>query len=226
MMKILGLTKRYHKKSVISGINLTLEKENYGLVGPNGAGKTTLIRMLAGVIQPTSGEIIYDSGKSVGYLSQKFGCIPELTVFEQMEYFACLKKISNKNQRDEINNVLSMVNLEEKRNEKCKNLSGGMVRRLGIGQALLGRPELLLLDEPTAGLDPDERKAFADIIGNLKGTMTIVLSTHIINDIKNTCDKMLVLERGVLAGVIDLEKYNGSDIEDLYFKVLRGTGDK
>lgn len=226
MMEIVDLTKRYHKKNVVLGINLHLEKTNYGLVGPNGAGKSTFIRMLAGVVQPTSGEIIYDYGKNIGYLSQKFGCIPELTVYEQMEYFACLKKYTNTKWEGEINSVLKMVNLTELKNEKCKNLSGGMIRRVGIAQALLGRPGLMLLDEPTAGLDPDERKSFSDIIRKLKGTMTIVLSTHIISDVKNACDKMLVLEKGVLVGVIDLEKNNDRDIEDLYFSALHGIVEK
>jgi ABC-2 type transport system ATP-binding protein len=143
-----------------------------------------------------------------------------------MEYFACLKKSTNTKWDGEINSVLKMVNLTELKNEKCKNLSGGMIRRVGIAQALLGRPGLMLLDEPTAGLDPDERKSFSDIIRKLKGTMTIVLSTHIISDVKNACDKMLVLEKGVLVGVIDLEKNNDRDIEDLYFSALHGMVEK
>jgi ABC-2 type transport system ATP-binding protein len=225
MIEIKDLNKKYRNKQVISGVDLSLNKENYGLVGPNGAGKTTLIRMLAGVIRPTSGEIKMSSNYNIGYLSQKFGCIPELTVYEQLEYFACLKRIPDSMKKEYINRALELVHLDDKRNEKCQRLSGGMIRRVGIGQAILGRPELILLDEPTVGLDPDERKTFSQIIGDIKGTATVLLSTHIISDVKNTCDKMIVLDKGSVVGRVDLSGYGEEGIENLYFEMIHNTED-
>lgn len=219
MIEVINLSKKFRAKSALSDINVNLENENYGLVGPNGAGKTTFIRILAGLITPSSGKVICNSQK-IGYLSQVFGCIPELTVLEQMEYFACLKKIPYESQRSKIMHALEKVNLSEQKNIKCKSLSGGMVRRLGIAQALLGSPELLLLDEPTVGLDPGERQSFSEIIGSLKGDMTVILSTHIISDIIKTCDKMLIMDQGKLIGTFDLDGCTENDIEELYFKAL------
>lgn len=220
MMEVINLSKKFRAKSALSDINVNLENENYGLVGPNGAGKTTFIRILAGLIPPTSGKAVCRSGEKIGYLSQTFGCIPELTVYEQMAYFACLKKIPYETQKAEIMHALGKVNLSELKNDKCKSLSGGMVRRLGIAQALLGSPELLLLDEPTVGLDPGERQAFSEIIGDLRGDMTVILSTHIISDVIKTCDKMLIMDQGKLIGTFDLGGQTENDINELYFKAL------
>lgn len=126
MIEITDLQKRYGKKNIIQNITLKLEKTTYGLVGSNGAGKTTLIRMIAGVIAPTKGTIMFDDvNTTVGYIPQKFGCFPEITVYEQMEYFACLKKIDRKRCENEINRVLAMVNMSDKKKEKCRKLSGG-----------------------------------------------------------------------------------------------------
>lgn len=145
----------------------------YGLLGPNGSGKTTLLRMLAGVLQPTAGKIEIDRN-SIGYLPQKFGCFPELTVKEQLEYFACLKKIPKKLHEEEIDRVLDIIHLSDRKKDACRKLSGGMVRRMGIAQALLGNPKILLLDEPTVGLDPEERNHFHSIIYKIKGKMSII----------------------------------------------------
>lgn len=140
-----------------------------------------------------------DKAALIGYLPQKFGCFPELTVYDQLEYFACLKKLPRAEHEEEIQRVIQLVNLEEYEKTKCAKLSGGMIRRVGIAQAMLGRPELLLLDEPTVGLDPRERNRFNKIIGELQGQTTILLSTHLMEDVKSLCNKVLTLENGKLS---------------------------
>ena len=180
MIKIQNLTAGYGKKIVLSDINLELENQTYGIIGPNGSGKTTLFRVLTSFRMLTSKNIltanlkicsgdilVSDScnnkkmiGKKncqIGYLSQKFGCMPQLTVKEQLQYFCYLKKIPASEEEYEISRVLDAVHMSEFANQKCKKLSGGMVRRVGIAQAILGKPQFILLDEPTTGLDIEER---------------------------------------------------------------------
>lgn len=207
MIEVTGLKKRYGKKEIIKGVSLQLASCTYGLVGPNGAGKTTLIRMLAGVLQANGGEISMNQKKeNIGYLPQKFGCFPELTVSEQMEYFACLKDIPKSQHKKEIMRVIEIVNMSEMLKMKCRKLSGGMIRRIGIAQALLGNPILLLLDEPTVGLDPEERNNFNNIIRNLEGKITILLSTHLVEDIKYLCQKVIIMESGKILKSADAEE--------------------
>ncbi|RKI41402.1 ATP-binding cassette domain-containing protein [bacterium D16-51] len=197
MIKIEQLSKRYGKKTVVNKISLSLEPAVYGLLGPNGAGKTTLLRLLAGVICADSGSIDYSENcRCIGYLPQKFGCFPELTVYEQMEYFACLKKIPGKHRKEMIEKALEMVHMEEKAGMKCRKLSGGMVRRVGIAQAVLGRPGVVLFDEPTAGLDMEERIRFSEAVKSLEGEMIIVLSTHLVEDVKSVCKKVIIMNQG------------------------------
>lgn len=197
MIEIKSLTKKYGKKEAVKETSLQLETCTYGLAGPNGAGKTTLIRLLAGVLKPDQGEILFEKKQeNIGYLPQKFGCFPDLTVYEQMKYFACLKGIDKRQHKNEIMKALETVHLSEKQGVKCKKLSGGMVRRLGIAQALLGNPQFLLFDEPIVGLDPEERNHFNHIIRSLEGKMTILLSTHMIEEIKYLCSQLIVMDFG------------------------------
>lgn len=209
MIELRDLKKNFGKRKAIGGISLCLENVTYGLLGPNGSGKTTLLRMLAGVIRPSGGRVLLPSGR-IGYLPQKFGCFPELKVREQLEYFACLKKISAREQQREIRRVLRLVRLEDRQEEKCRKLSGGMIRRMGIAQALLGSPEILLLDEPTVGLDPEERSRFYEIIRCIQGKTAILLSTHLVEDVKNLCQEVLVLQEGKIR-----KKGTIEEIEDL-----------
>lgn len=195
MIKIQNLTKAYQKKKVVCNLTMDLENQVYGLLGPNGSGKTTLLRMLAGVLLPTAGKIEIDRN-SIGYLPQKFGCFPELTVKEQLEYFACLKKIPKKLHEEEIDLVLDIIHLSDRKKDACRKLSGGMVRRMGIAQALLGNPKILLLDEPTVGLDPEERNHFHSIIYKIKGKMSIILSTHLVEDVEDLCENIIILING------------------------------
>ncbi len=195
MIELQNLSKKYGKRKAADGISVCLEKKTYGLLGPNGSGKTTLLRMVAGVIRPTGGRVACSSGR-IGYLPQNFGCFPELRVREQLEYFACLKRIPSGEQKREISRVLGLVHLQERGEERCRKLSGGMVRRIGIAQALLGRPDILLLDEPTAGLDPEERGNFSRIISQVQGQTAVLLSTHLVEDVKNLCQEVILLREG------------------------------
>lgn len=199
MMKIEQLSKKYGKKIAVNNVSLILRPTVYGLLGPNGAGKTTLLRLLAGVIQASSGSIKYSEACSrIGYLPQKFGCFPELTVYEQMEYFAFLKKISPKQKKGEIAKALGMVHMDGHAKMKCRKLSGGMVRRVGIAQAILGQPDLILFDEPTVGLDMEERIRFTEVVKRLDGEMIILLSTHLVEDVKSVCKNVIIMDQGVV----------------------------
>ena len=200
MISVNHLNKKYGKKIVIHDVSIDFETNIYGLLGPNGAGKTTLLRLIAGVLPIGSGTIQFQDNLNrdikIGYLPQKFGCFPEFTLQEQMEYFSCLKKIPEQQMQEEIDRVLELVHLEDKKTEKCRKLSGGMIQRAGVAQALLGKQELILLDEPTVGLDPEERNHLNNIIKQLQGKVTVVLSTHLVEDIQYLCNKVLIMKDG------------------------------
>lgn len=159
-LEICNIEKKFKKNEVLKKMSCTLESGVYAILAPNGAGKTTLMRCIAD-IYTYNGEILFN-GKNIkkqkikiGYLPQQFGLFPELTVYQMMEYFCNLKKISKKDRKAAIDSCLKQVNLYDKKDEKNRKLSGGMVRRVGIAQAILGKPDVILLDEPTAGLDPE-----------------------------------------------------------------------
>ena len=171
-LEICNIEKKFKKNEVLKKLSCTLESGVYAILAPNGVGKTTLMRCIAD-IYTYNGEILFN-GKNIkkqkikiGYLPQQFGLFPELTVYQMMEYFCNLKKISKKDRKAAIDSCLKQVNLYDKKDEKNRKLSGGMVRRVGIAQAILGEPDVILLDEPTAGLDPEERMRFKNIINNL-----------------------------------------------------------
>ncbi len=205
MLEICHLYRKFGKKEVLKDISYTFENGVYGLLGPNGAGKTTFIRCILDLYS-YQGEIRTDStGKStknttmkIGYLPQKSGCFPGLTVEEQLLYFANMKEIEKDKQNSEVDRVLQLVNLEDKKKEKGRKLSGGMVRRLGIAQALLDKPDLVIFDEPTTGLDPEERMRFKNILKKIGQDAIVILSTHIVEDIEVVCDKILIMKEGKL----------------------------
>lgn len=200
MLIVKNLSKIFREKKVLSSINLNLECGVYCVLGPNGAGKTTLFRCLTGLYKIDEGEIICEQKiyRRFGYLPQKFGMFDELTSYEMMELFANLKKVPLKNLKKEVEECIDIVGLSEKSNEKIGTLSGGMIRRLGIAQTLLGNPEIIFLDEPTAGLDPEERIRFKNIISKIRDKHIIVISTHIVNDVENLCDKIIIMDNGCL----------------------------
>lgn len=207
MIVVKNLSKRYGKKYVLNQIDFEVENQVIGLLGPNGAGKTTLLRILAGLIESDNAEVSITNSRGenanlrnyeIGYLPQNFGLIKNYTLYEHMQYFACMKDIPKHRWKMEIRRVLEMVNLEAVSDIKCGKLSGGMMRRAGIAQAFLGEPQLILLDEPTTGLDPEERLRFQNAINSIKGKCPIIISTHIINDVNNVCSDLMVLNSGNL----------------------------
>lgn len=212
-MKIVlkNITKKYKNKEVLSHLNFEFDNKIYAFIGHNGSGKSTLMRIITGLIEPTQGEVIfYQNDKIIdykkvkfGYLSQEFNAFKEFTVYEQLEYFAIMKKINKKVYSNEIKKVLMEVNLWENKDVKCKNLSGRMIRRLGIAQTLLGSPDIIILDEPVVGLDPDERMRFMEIIKSIQLDIPIIFSTHIIDDISSLSPEIIFFKNGQI-------KFNGS----------------
>ena len=197
VFEVTGLYKNFRKKDVLKGIDLQLDNGVYGLLGPNGAGKTTLIRCITGLYDFRKGSVAVDKN-SIGYLPQAFGTYRELSLYEAMEFFCVLKNIPKAEYRNQIEKVLESVNLYENIDDKVKTLSGGMLRRLGIAQTLLGNPKVLIYDEPTAGLDPEERLRFKRIISEYSKDRVVIISTHIVEDVESVCDKIIVMSDGIV----------------------------
>lgn len=204
------LTKNYGGKvKALSTVDLDIQRGMFGLLGPNGAGKTTLMRILAGILRPSSGEVrigghdcTTERGRaavkrSLGYLPQELGLYPDLTAREFLDYVGILKGMEDKKGRyDRVEELLQTVNLGQAASRKLGGFSGGMKRRVGIAQALLNDPALLIVDEPTAGLDPEERIHFRNLLSELAGQRTVLLSTHIVEDIAQTCRNLAVMDSG------------------------------
>ncbi len=195
MLKIENLHKTYKKSIALDGFSCELGRGIYGLLGPNGSGKTTMMRCICGLISYNSGSIEC-GGDKIGYLPQQFGMMKALTLYEMMEYFATLKRIPKAEQDKEIKSCLELVNLSDKARSRVGSLSGGMVRRSGIAQAILGDPKIILFDEPTAGLDPEERMRFKSLLKKIKDGKTIIISTHIVSDVEAVCGSIIIIDRG------------------------------
>ena len=205
-----GLTKIYGGKvRALDGVDLEIPTGMFGLLGPNGAGKTTLMRILAGILRPTSGSVragdhdaATEAGRTdikrvLGYLPQDLGLYPDLKAWEFLDYVGILKGLEDKKaRRRRVAELLEMVGLSDASKRKLKGFSGGMRRRVGIAQALLNDPRLLIVDEPTAGLDPEERIRFRNLLSDLAGERTVLLSTHIVEDVAQTSRELAVLDGG------------------------------
>lgn len=204
MLILSHVSKKYGKFLAIEDINLELDNGLYGLLAPNGAGKTTLIKMITTLLTPTEGEILYDGvqiqemGENyrdlLGYLPQQFGYYKNNTPVQYLDYLAALKGIPKKESREIIKEKLALVGLSDVANKKMKKFSGGMLQRVGIAQALLNDPKILILDEPTAGLDPKERVRFRNIISSLSKDRIVILSTHIVSDIESIANKVILIK--------------------------------
>lgn len=203
-LKISRVTKQFSAKIAVDKVSLEMKPGVYGLLGANGAGKTTLLRMICGVLSPDSGEISLDRfsvkeeeyRNCLGYLPQEFGYYPNFTAWDFMMYMAALKGIPRNRAKVRIEKLLETVNLKGSEKKKITVFSGGMKQRLGIAQALLNNPKLLVLDQPTAGLDPKERVKFRNMISRLGQDRIVILSTHIVSDIEYIADEILLMKEG------------------------------
>jgi len=203
-----GVRHAFGKHQALDGVDLTIGTGVFGLLGPNGAGKTTLLRALATVLKPSQGSIELlgrDPGKRedlrqirrrLGYLPQQFGFYPNFTVFEFIEYFALLKEMPPGRVRPAVARAIERVGLEDRAKARMKSLSGGMLRRVGIAQAIVNDPELLLLDEPTAGLDPEQRVRFRALVREMGDRSTVFVSTHLVEDVAAACHEVALMEAG------------------------------
>lgn len=227
------LSKQYGKKLAVDRVSFKLEKGVYGLLGANGAGKTTLMRMLCGILKPTAGTILFDNSEPeseaykarLGYLPQDFGYYPDFTGQDFLLYMGALKGLSKSHAKRRAKEMLELTALEQAAGKKIKTYSGGMKQRLGIAQALLNEPEFLVLDEPTAGLDPKERARFRSLIGELGKENIVLLSTHIVSDIEQIADTVMMMKEGKLI-------YHGTwyeeagDLEAFYLRQFGEPGGK
>lgn len=215
-LTIKDLSKEYGSKKAIKNFNVTLTNGVYGLLGANGAGKTTLMRIICGIQTETNGEIllnnknIHDLGEEyrniLGYLPQNFGYYPNFTAYKFLMYISSVKGLPHKKAHNKTIELLKELDLIEQKNEKIKNFSGGMKQRLGIAQALLNNPKILILDEPTAGLDPKERVRFRNLISSLAENRIVILSTHIVSDVEYIAKEILIMKTGELVHKDEPEK--------------------
>ncbi len=228
-----NITKKYQDRTVVEPISLELTTGVYGLLGANGAGKTTLMRMICGILRPTSGQISL-AGEPVtseayramlGYLPQDFGYYPDFTGSEFLLYMAALKGLSKPQAREKSGELLRLVGLAEQSPKRIKTYSGGMKQRLGIAQALLNDPRLLVLDEPTAGLDPKERVRFRDLIARAGKSSIVLLSTHIVSDVEHIADSILMMKAGKLIYQGKWEESRG-DLEQFYLEQFEDGAEK
>jgi ABC-type multidrug transport system ATPase subunit len=208
MLELKNLSKTYpNGVQALNDVSLSIPTGMYGLLGPNGAGKSTLMRTIATLQQPDTGSIILDGldvlsspaelRQQLGYLPQDFGVYPRISAADMMDHMAVLKGFSNRKERREIvDNLLQQTNLYDVRKKALAGFSGGMRQRFGIAQALIGDPQLIIVDEPTAGLDPEERNRFLNLLSDIGENKVVILSTHIVDDVTNLCPLMAIIAKG------------------------------
>ena len=219
------LTKQYKNKIAVDRVSFSFQEGIYGLLGANGAGKTTFMRMLCGILEPTGGEVAFDGidvaeeeyRAVLGYLPQDLGYYPGFTGFDFLLYMAALKGLGRGQAKKRAKELLQFVSLEDMAKKKIKTYSGGMKQRLGIAQALLNEPKILILDEPTAGLDPKERVRFRRLLEGLGKDTVVILSTHIVSDVDKIADVILLMKDGQLIFHGKREDIPG-DLEEFYME--------
>ena len=225
-LQMVNVTRKFGDFRAVENLNLTIENGVYGLLGVNGAGKTTLMRMICTLLPPTSGQILCD-GKDIfkmdgeyrnllGYLPQEFGFYPDFTVKDCLLYIASLKGIRPMVAGKRVKDLLAQVGLTKSANKKMKKLSGGMKRRAGIAQAMLNNPKILILDEPTAGLDPTERVRFRNLISELSEDRIVILSTHIVSDVEYIANEIWLMKDGHIMQQGNLDQTIASMREKVY----------
>ncbi len=224
------ITHSFGRHTALEDVSLQFGAGVFGLLGPNGAGKSTLLRIMATVLKPKRGEVrllgmnpneshdLRSIRRELGYLPQQFGYYPNFSVFEFIEYFALLKEMTPKRVRPAVANAIERVGLEDRAKTKMKSLSGGMLRRVGIAQAIVNEPDLLLLDEPTAGLDPEQRVGFRRLLREMGASGTVIVSTHLVEDVGAACTEVALMERGgiLFRGAPDdlVARGEGSEVGD------------
>lgn len=239
MLEVKNVSKKFKDFTAIENINLSFENGVYGLLAPNGAGKTTLMKTIVTLLMPSSGEILYNGTninelddkyrEIVGYLPQKFGYYKEDTPVKFLKYMAALNGVDKKMAAERCDKLLELVGLNDVKNKKMKKFSGGMIQRVGIANALMNDPEIIILDEPTAGLDPMERVRFRNIIASLGKEKTVILSTHIVSDIESIADEIILIKDKHILCCDTLEnvcKLNtqkeNSNLEDAFMYIYGG----
>ncbi|MBB4804930.1 ABC-type multidrug transport system ATPase subunit [Chryseobacterium defluvii] len=217
----------------IKNISLEIGNGMFGLLGPNGAGKSSLMKTIVGLQKPTSGSIVFNGTdvskdpdhikKNLGFLPQDFGVYPKVSAYDLLEHIAILKGIMNRSERkNQIMNLLEKVNLLDFKNKEVHTFSGGMKQRFGVAQALLGDPKIIIVDEPTAGLDPEERNRFNSLLNDISKDVIVILSTHLVEDVRNLCSEMAIMNKGHI-----LRKGNPNElIAELEHKIWSKSIDK
>ena len=220
LLKLKNLSKTYpNGVKALDNISIEISSGMFGLLGPNGAGKSSMMRTIATLQDPDKGSIFFDElnilensqefRKNLGYLPQEFGVYPRISAEQLLDHIATLKGITNKLERkDLVSYLLQKVNLFDRKNKNVKGFSGGMKQRIGIAQALIGNPKILIVDEPTAGLDPGERNRFYDLISDVGEDVIVILSTHIVDDVRELCTQMAIMNNGQIV-------FNGSPDEGI-----------
>ncbi len=237
MLVVRDIVKEYKDKKAVDGVSISFDNGIYGFLGANGAGKTTLINIIAGVTKHTSGEVLWDNVNTVqmganyrkllGYLPQKISLYPDFSVLDYLQYMCVLKNYKDKNAiKCETDRILEMVNLTAEKNKKIRALSGGMQQRTAIAQSFIGNPKVILLDEPTVGLDPEERIRFKDNLNQLKNNAIIIVSTHILSDVSELADVLCMFKSGHLIYNGKRDEWESENIDKKYLDVMGDSVDK
>jgi len=231
-LTITNLTKTYpNGVKALNGINLNISNGMFGLLGANGAGKSSLMRTIASLQEPSSGEIIFNDcdiinkpeeiRKHLGYLPQEFGVYPKISAEKLLDHLAILKGITNNTERkSQVTSLLQKVNLYQHRKKAVHTFSGGMRQRFGIAQALLANPQVIIVDEPTAGLDPEESNRFLNLLSEIGENVIVILSTHIVEDVRNLCTKMAILSEGQIISQGNPKELVASIQNNIWIKII------